>query len=219
MILSIDQFVNNRFTSNTFSISSVNNDFLVFIDFGTLIDVVKNFGEAVNKTVFLFLTHCHYDHIYFVNNLIEAVNRLEIYSSQHTLSGLSNPKQNLSFYHEDPVSISVRFNNTFALIDGSCIQIDNQCEIIAYHTPGHNPGCMSYQVANHLFTGDSYIPFRDIVTKLRGGNKKQAAESLERIRDLIQLGMYIHPGHGPSYRVDDSILEDIDKQIERLISL
>lgn len=46
-----------------------------------------------------------------------------------------------------------------------------------------------------MFTGDAYIPGVKVVTKLPKGNRKLAAESIERIESLAK-GKNICPGHG-----------------------
>lgn len=55
-----------------------------------------------------------------------------------------------------------------------------------YHTPGHNPSCLTYEVGDYLFTGDAYIPGVKVVTTLKGGDKAKAAESVERILRLAE---------------------------------
>ena len=50
-------------------------------------------------------------------------------------------------------------------------------------------------IGDYLFTGDSYIPHIDIVTKLKGGNKTQAMESLRKLLNLMQDDTVICPGH------------------------
>lgn len=47
---------------------------------------------------------------------------------------------------------------------------------------------------NYLFTGDAYILGVKVVTTLKGGDKKLAAKSVERILKLAE-GKIICPGH------------------------
>lgn len=63
-----------------------------------------------------------------------------------------------------------------------------------YETPGHNGSCLTYEVNEFLFTGDSYIPGIKVVTNLPGGNKELAAQSLKRILELA-YGKVLCPGH------------------------
>jgi len=63
-----------------------------------------------------------------------------------------------------------------------------------YHTPGHNPSCLTYEIGDYLFTGDAYIPGVKVVTTLKGGDKAKAAESVERILRLAE-GKTVCAGH------------------------
>ena len=78
------------------------------------------------------------------------------------------------------------YGDSTELFDGICLKV------IA--TPGHNPSCLTFQIGDYLFTGDSYIPDVKVVTNLPGGNKKQAQESLSMILKLVE-GKNICPGH------------------------
>ena len=45
---------------------------------------------------------------------------------------------------------------------------------------------MTYFTNDYIFTGDSYIPGVEVVTKLPRGNKKDAEHSLEKILNLTE---------------------------------
>ena len=64
-----------------------------------------------------------------------------------------------------------------------------------YETPGHCPSCLSYEVENNFFSGDSFIPGEKVVSKLPLGDKAKAQLSLHRILSLSE-GMKVYPGHG-----------------------
>lgn len=59
---------------------------------------------------------------------------------------------------------------------------------------GHNGSFLTYEVGEYLFTEDSYIPGVKVVTTFKGGDKMQAAESVERIMGLAK-GKILCPGH------------------------
>ncbi len=67
--------------------------------------------------------------------------------------------------------------------------------VTVYETTGHAPSCLRYRIADWLFTGDAYIPGVKVVTKLPGGDRALAAESVEKILRLAE-GKTICPGHG-----------------------
>ena len=56
-------------------------------------------------------------------------------------------------------------------------------------------GVVTFAVGEYLFTGDAYIPGVKVVTILPGGDKRTAAASVERIKQLAE-GRVVCPGHG-----------------------
>lgn len=78
--------------------------------------------------------------------------------------------------------------------DSDVVMLDEEIRATAIFTPGHNPSCITWIVGDYLFTGDSYIPGIKIVTNLPGGNKKDAVESIENIKNYA-IGREIFPGH------------------------
>jgi hydroxyacylglutathione hydrolase len=48
----------------------------------------------------------------------------------------------------------------------------------------------------YLFSGDSYIPNVQVVTKLKGGDRDANKKSLQKIKGSISENTIICPGHG-----------------------
>ena len=206
----VQQYINPLFTSNTYLISTAKSTRVWLVDLGAFDKVLETLTP--DQTVAgVFLTHYHYDHIYFINTLIEAFPDCRIYASAHTIQGLYDPKLNLSFYHEDPVIY--RGNPPIALNDADEMTLFDHVKATAHATPGHNPGCLAYSIGNHLFTGDSYIPGIDVVTKLKGGDKSQSLKSLLKIQKLVSADTIMYPGHGPV-----TTAADCQKHLHELIS-
>ncbi|MDD4500346.1 MAG: MBL fold metallo-hydrolase [Bacteroidales bacterium] len=191
--MTVKQIVNTIFTSNNYIIAKKGVDSIWLVDIGN-IDGVLNSMSKNNDIKGVFITHPHFDHIYGINKLIGSFPNCKIYTSHDGRLGLSSAKLNLSFYHEKPIeyvgdNISVlKENDTVELFDNVCIQ--------TLETPGHNIGCLSFIINNFLFTGDSYIPNVDVVTKLKGGDKEMSKKSLQKIMNCISNDTIICPGHG-----------------------
>ena len=141
----------------------------------------------------VLLTHAHFDHIYGLNRVIELNPNVRIYTNESGREMLLNARKNLSFYHETPFVISDP-SHIVTVKDGDEIVVGKGLIAKAIFTPGHNPSCITWQIDNCLFTGDSYIPGLKTVTNLPGGNKGQAEESLALIKKLAE-GKTIYPGH------------------------
>lgn len=105
---------------------------------------------------------------------------------------MANDRLNFSKYLYDP--IVVESENVAVCDEGTEIELFDGSAAQVYHTPGHNPSCLSFEVSDYLFTGDAYIPGIKVVTNFKGGDKKIAAESVERIMELA-IGKITCPGH------------------------
>ena len=189
----VQQIVHQAFTSNTYIISSDKVDDIWLVDIGNFYGVIENIPNNSNIKG-IFITHYHYDHIYGINELIEKFPACQVYASTHTIEGLYSDKMNLSFYHEIPIIF--KGNNTVEIKENDKIPLFENIQLEVIETPGHNTGCLTFKVINYLFTGDSYIPNIDVVTKLKGGDKVANLLSLEKIKNMIYQDTIVCPGHG-----------------------
>lgn len=141
----------------------------------------------------VLLTHVHFDHIYGLNELMNISPDAKVYTNEFGKEMLLDAKKNLSFYHETPF-VFERPENIVIINDGEEIDIGNGLNAKAVYTLGHNPSCITWIIGDAIFTGDSYIPGIKTVTNLPRGNKAQAIESENLIKQLA-IGKIIYPGH------------------------
>ena len=180
----VDYLINNKFYSKSYKIRL--SDFNIIVDPGDEWD-----GFYCASAV--LLTHAHFDHIYGLNRVIELNPNISVYTNEYGREMLLNARKNLSFYQGEP----------FVICDNSrIVTVQDRQEIAfgvqriakAIFTPGHNPSCITWQIADAIFTGDSYIPGIKTVTNLPGGDRNEAEESLFNIKRLA-VGKTIYPGH------------------------
>lgn len=200
--MTVARFEHPEFTSNTFLLkeTSTASSGLV-LDIGVFNEELTN--DSSGKATALLLTHPHYDHIYQIEAFSRKYPEAPIYIHEKALPALSNPKLNLSFYHEDPVSLSQ--GNIWELKGASGTLFLNSRKVEWFHTPGHYPGHLIYKIGDHLFTGDACIPEVPVVTKLKGGNKQEAEQSLALIRNLLQDCQFLAPGHGSIFSANSAL--------------
>lgn len=141
----------------------------------------------------VLLTHAHFDHIYGLNELAEQSREFKVYTNEAGRTMLLDAKKNMSFYHETPFVFN-RPDSIVVVENGEKIDLGSGMVAEAVFTPGHNPSCITWVINDSLFTGDSLIPGVKTVTNLPGGNKQDAKQSEEIIRQL-EIGRTIYPGH------------------------
>lgn len=188
----IDHIVNQIFTSRTYILSEEGNHRIWLVDCG---DIDRVFDQYSDKTIEgVLLTHTHSDHIYGLNRLLERFPDVKIITNEYGYGALVSPKLNISRYHSeyDDIILSDR-SNVMVVSEGSEFDVlGRACEV--FETPGHDPSCLCFRMGDVLFTGDAYIPGVKVFTGFPYSDKKQAAESLQRILSLSS-GMTVCPGH------------------------
>lgn len=165
----------------------------------------------------VILTHEHYDHISGVNWLREFTN-CSVLCSASCAERIQDSRKNLSQY----------FTALFSLQDqavrNEVIEMDVQlysCEadqtftgeleftwfghhVYVRETPGHSIGSVCVVVDNHIiFTGDSLINGKPVVTRLPGGNRQAYESVTQPYLYGLPNNMLVFPGHGDTDTIDN----------------
>ena len=189
-MLKIDYIVNSFFDSITWLLSYEGSSWVWLVDCGDVEPIIEKIGGKSIAGV--LLTHAHFDHIYGLPDLLDRYHDCKIYTNEVGRESLGNAKQNMSLYHETPITVEgPQIRNCG---EGDNIELFKNIKASVYETPGHHPSCLTFMVEDNLFTGDAYIPSIKVVTNLPKGNKQQAQKSMERIKALAE-GKIIRPGH------------------------
>ena len=194
-MLKVNHIVNSVFTSKTYILTQEGSSYVWLVDCGDvapLMDVLSSMVGDSSLIKGVLLTHVHYDHIYGLPRLTEMFPSLWIFTNEYGKKALTDIRLNYSKYHNDP--IVYESENVITCDEGSEIELFDGVQAKVYDTPGHSPSCLTYEVGDYLFTGDAYIPGIKVVTTLKGGNKVEAAESVERILRLAE-GKAVCAGH------------------------
>lgn len=194
-MLQVSHIVNSVYSSMTYILSEDGGKEFWIVDCGDvppLVDMMSAIGGVSFQLKGVLLTHVHYDHIYGLPRLREKFSSLRVYTNEYGKKALTDIRLNYSKYHNDPIVYDSE--NVVTCDEETVIELFDGVQAKVYHTPGHNPSCLTYEVGDYLFTGDAYIPGIKVVTTFKGGDKVKAAESVERIHRLAE-GKTVCAGH------------------------
>ena len=192
-MIRVERIVNRLFASNTFAISESGSKDVWLVDVGDT-ERVLDILPLKSNVRGVFLTHTHFDHLYGINQLYDAFPEMIVLVAEEGIANLYSSKKNLSKYHESP--LEYKGAKVIGLHDRDRFELYSNAVLETIATPGHTPDSMAFLLeGKYLFTGDAYIPNVKVVSKLPGGNKKQALKSRDK---LIQIGQgkILCPGHG-----------------------
>lgn len=174
-------------------------------------------GEALEflkhkqiDNITVFLTHEHIDHISGVNLLRENF-KVKVICSQKCAERIRDTRKNLAAYFEG--MFSLRTNSEILEIkklnltkytcyadeffDGEMQYQWHGLTIKCIELPGHSPGSIGIVINNkYIFSGDSFIPGEEVITRLPGGNPRLYKEGTRTFFDKLRKESVVFPGHG-----------------------
>ena len=153
-------------------------------------DFVKENLNVPNK--YIFLTHCHFDHIGFVP-WVQSLWNAKIICLEDEKEGLLNNKINLSGIWTDSV---ISITPDITLKDNEIVDFGGE-KIRVIKISGHTKGSCAYLWKNVLFSGDTLFRLSIGRTDLPTADYPQMQESLYKLSKLDKDTIVL-PGHGKS---------------------
>lgn len=165
----------------------------VIIDPGCEIDKISKMIEYNNVSVkYIFVTHCHYDHIKSIIELKEKTGALIVSGDKGALN-LGNPAINLTKhglgYEIKDIKPDVILN------DGEILDLDS-LKFKCIYTPGHTSCGVCYLIENELFCGDTLFLRNCGRCDLPTGDFKTLENSIKNKLYILPDEIIIHSGHG-----------------------
>lgn len=145
------------------------------------------------KVKYIYLTHCHGDHIGAVN-AISKQNNAKILIHRQESENLNNPDINLTDYiGMEPIILE----ETSRVDEDDLIHIGD-IEFKVIHTPGHTKGgtCLYNQEHSMLFSGDTLFRGTWGRTDLPTGNLEEIMDSITKKLLELPFETIVYPGHG-----------------------
>lgn len=168
----------------------------MIIDPGAEVNKIIDMLDAINANVkYIYLTHCHGDHIGGVNELKEQYD-VKVLIHRDDYDGLCDDSINLSSY----IGIGqIKIKNALRVDDGDSLHVGNILFKVI-HTPGHTKGgsCLYCEEENLIFSGDTMFRGTWGRTDLPTGSLNDIIDSItNKILNLPDKTI-IYPGHGKS---------------------
>jgi len=167
-------------------------------------------GAEVNKIVemldilkakvkYIYLTHCHGDHIGAVSEL-QKIKDGKILIHRFDAEGLTNPDISLTNY----LGIDASFEPDSRLNDGDLLHLGN-LEFRVIHTPGHTKGGTSLycEQEGFLISGDTLFRGTWGRTDLPTGSIEEIMNSITEKLLVLPDETIVYPGHGKATMIKE----------------
>lgn len=165
------------------------------VDPGGEVDKIVEMLDILEaKVKYIYLTHCHGDHI---GGVVELKNRKggKIIIHRYDSDGLVNDGISLTTY----LGMYANFESDARLQDNDLIHLGS-LEFRVIHTPGHTKGgsCLYCEQEGFVITGDTLFRGSWGRTDLPTGSLEEIMDSIENKLLLLPDNTIVYPGHGKS---------------------
>lgn len=187
------KIINNIYTDeNTYIVYDENGKAIVIDPGNNNIDIeeeCEKLGLIIDK---IFITHCHYDHVEFLEQLRKNT-KAQLVCGRICDRNLKNKNVNLT---EMGLGYEINFKDAEIIVsDGQVVEVGNM-KVKCIYTPGHTDGSFCYLIENTLFAGDTLFLRNCGRWDLPTGNMsvlfKSVKEKLYKLPDEV----VVYSGHG-----------------------
>lgn len=162
---------------------------------GDVDKIVEMLDILKSKLKYIYITHCHGDHIGGVKQLKERCGG-QIITERSSAENLLNPDINLTTY----IGIGGLSVEVDARIDEGDLLHLGELEFQVLHTPGHTSGssCLYCEKEKLLFSGDTLFRGTWGRTDTPTGSFEDIINSITKKLMILPDETIVYPGHGKS---------------------
>ena len=213
--------------TNTYLMYDVKSKEAALFDVGGSIDTLESvIAEKGLELKYIFITHCHVDHVYGVPIIRKRYPEAKLCFSKEEWEDTKRYSQweneldpdivakIKAGFEENPESEEL-MNFNFKLLGNPDIYLtDNQVIRLGYLkirtllSPGHSRGSICFYIDDVLFSGDLLF-YRSVGrTDLPTGSKEDIIKSVRRLYTLLKEETKVYPGHGQFTDIDSEKKEN-----------
>ncbi len=197
--------------TNCYLLYDIKSKEAALIDIGGSIDSLISVIKSNNLDLkYLLCTHGHTDHVLGIPEVKKLYPNAKIVLSKSDYIDLFAVKEwadkNLgpefqNYMRSNPAMRKIYYFDANSLGEPDIYTEDilflpfGDSEINVFHTPGHSPGSVCYQIENIIFSGDLIFCRRAGRTDFMNGSRAELVKSFKKIYDLFQDNMIVYPGH------------------------
>lgn len=162
--------------------------------------IIKMLDILEAKLKYIYLTHCHGDHIGALKEVNDAKGG-RILIHRNDVEGLYNKEISLTDY----IGMNeIKLEDASRVDDGDKIHVGN-LEFIVIHTPGHTAGgsCLYCEKEKLLFSGDTLFHGTWGRTDLPTGSFQNIMKSITTKLLVLPKDTIVYPGHGKSTMIEE----------------
>ena len=192
--LRIDSWVGD--VTNCYIVQDEKSKETMVIDPAGDVDKIVEMLDILNANLkYIYLTHCHGDHIGGVKELKQRCGG-KILIQREDSKGLNDKYINLSGIIDIP---EIELEADSIVDDGDLIHLGN-LEFRVIHTPGHTSGgsCLYCEEEKLLFSGDTLFRGTWGRTDVPTGNFEDVINSITKKLMILPDETIVYPGHGKS---------------------
>lgn len=183
----------NETNENTYLVYDENTKNGILIDPGCSVEQIEKLINDNGVTIrYIFITHCHYDHIMSIIPVKEMTGAKIVTGDKGSIN-IGNPDINLTSYRLDYRIEGIKAD--IILKDGEIFELDS-LKFKCIYTPGHTNCGVCYLIDNELFCGDTLFLRSCGRWDLPTGNQEVLFKSIKEKLYCLPDETVIHSGHG-----------------------